>query len=152
MKRSLIPTPYILIRATNSCRWDTVDFAVIHLTESWKDLLAQRLSALTRFAKDESFHNITYWESPLGFYRHPTNRLYTENLICPEEEWTYVTLSGSQEQKFLIPVDELKDHQLVITSHGYANFVAFNARTSEQCWTDWFSISEFIGKSTNQFS
>lgn len=150
MKRSISPTPHILIRASNSSRWNTVDFALIHLTETWKMLLAQRLLAVSRFAADESFHNLTYWESPLGFYSYPTSRLYTEKLMNPEEEWTYVTLTEDQEQRFPVPVNELEDHQLVITGHGYANFVAFNSRTSEQYWTDWFSISELIGRTTKR--
>lgn len=146
MKRSITPTPYILVRAASSGPWDTVDFAVIHLTESWKAALAQRLLALTSFAEDESFHNLTYWESPLGFYCHPTSRLYTEKLMHPQEEWTFVTLTANQEQRFPVPVDELEGHQLVITKHGFANFIAYNKRTGEQYWTEWFSIAQLIGK------
>lgn len=146
MKKSITPTSYLLIKACNGGNQASIDFALVHLTDSWKTALAARLRTVSVFDADESFHNLSYWESPMGYYANPIHCYFTEEIMDVDEDWIFVTLEANEEKTFPAAVEELEWHQFVITSHGLANFIAFSTRTNNEYWTEWFSISEVLGK------
>jgi hypothetical protein len=144
MERSNGVSSHILINATTSSRWDRVDFAIIHLTEWFKAALQQRLSAVQQFVGDDSFYNLIYWDTPLGFYCNPKDKPFTETMIKPGEGWAFVHLDDNEEQAFAVPQYPLMTHQLVISKHCYANFKALSKYSNEEYLTEWFSISQAL--------
>lgn len=144
MERSNEVTSHILINAATNSHWDTVDFAIIHLTGLFKITLHQRLETVKKFVADESFYNLIYWEAPLGYYCNPKNKLSTERIIKAGEGWAFVHLDDHEEQTFTVPQNALKSHQLIISKHGYASFKAFSKYRNEEYLTEWFSISQVL--------
>jgi hypothetical protein len=143
MKRSIKPTAYILIKASTNIEWDPIDFAIIHLTALFKDTMRLRLANVIQFKGDDSFHNLTYWDSPSGYYCNSKNG--TAKILRQDEDWCFVSLDADDEQTFAVPENQLQAHQLMITKHGYANFKAYSKHTGEEYWTEWFSINQILG-------
>lgn len=144
MEQSKGVSSYMLINARTNSHWDTVDFAVIHLTEWFKNALRQRLSTVQQFVDDESFYNLIYWDAPLGYYCNPKNKLFTETIIQAGEGWAYIRLDDHEEQTFTVPQNALEAHQLIISKHGYASFKALSKYTNEEYLTEWFSIPQIL--------
>jgi hypothetical protein len=49
MKRSDKPTSYLMIKANTNSEWDCCDFAIIALSEDWKQEQQKRLIKLNPF-------------------------------------------------------------------------------------------------------
>ena len=146
MKKSTTPTSYMLIKARNGGNVDAIDFALVRLTEAWKAVLAQRLLTMRAFDVDETFHSLSYWEAPMGFYSNPKDFYFTDEVMEADEDWAFVTLDAGEERTFPVPVAALEWHQFVVTNHGLANFMALSVSTHEEYWTEWFSIGELLDK------
>ena len=52
MKRSDIPTPYLMIKANTNSEWDCCDFAIISLSEDWKKEQQKRIENIKPFSDD----------------------------------------------------------------------------------------------------
>ncbi|RYF98319.1 MAG: hypothetical protein EOO07_38330, partial [Chitinophagaceae bacterium] len=111
MKRSTKPTAYILIKACTNSEWDPIDFAVIHLTELFKNNLRQRLADVEHFKEDGSFYNLTYWDSSSGFYCN--SKKGTAKILREDEDWSFVDLDAEEERGFTVPENQLEAHQLM---------------------------------------
>ncbi len=144
MVRSNGVSSHMLINARTNSHWDRVDFAVIHLTESFKTALHHRLSTVQQFVADESFYNLIYWESPLGYYWHQKNKTFTKNIIGAGHGWAFIDLDDQEEQTFTVQQNALEAHQLIISKHGYASFNALSKFTNEEYLTEWFSIPKIL--------
>ncbi|MBB5438552.1 hypothetical protein HDC92_002228 [Pedobacter sp. AK017] len=144
MEKSTKPSAHILIKAETNSHWDLVDFAIIAVTKQFLNTLHQRFMAIANFKADRSFHNLTYWDAPLGYYKNVDNELFTEALVNPAEDWAYVSLRSNELENFAVPDNQLEAHQLTITNHGYANFKAYSKYTNEEYWTESFSISKLL--------
>jgi hypothetical protein len=55
MKRSDKPTSYLMIKANTNSEWDCCDFAIIALSEDWKQEQQKRLIKLNPFLKTICF-------------------------------------------------------------------------------------------------
>ncbi|WES98317.1 hypothetical protein P2W68_01590 [Chryseobacterium arthrosphaerae] len=53
MKISTIPTEYLLIKAMTDSEWDNCNFAVINITEDWKQTQKARLK-VTKLLKNDN--------------------------------------------------------------------------------------------------
>lgn len=144
MERSLETTEYIIVKALTTSQWDNVDFAIVHLTEEMLASLKQRLTNVQPFRNDNTFHNLAYWDSPVGYYCNPKDIPLTETILNKHEDWTFVKLDKDELETFPIPENPLEAHQLLISSHGYANFKAISKYTDEEYSTEWFSISDVL--------
>ncbi len=51
MKKSIKATEYLLIKAKTNCEWDNGDFAIIHITDDWKQTQQKRLEAVKNSRK-----------------------------------------------------------------------------------------------------
>jgi len=132
----------MIIKASTNSDWDDADFAIIALTPSFKTLMYQRLSTVKLFEADESFHNLCYWDSPLGYYCNSKNNLYPETIILPGDDWAFIHLDTGEEQTFTKIKNPLEGHQLLISKQGFANFKAYSQNTCEDYFTECFSIEK----------
>lgn len=144
MEKSINPSNHILIRSFTTSDLDKVDFAIVELTESFREALSKNLTIIQLFASDSSFHNLSYWNSPLGYYCNSLNRLITEEIIPEGEDWTYIILDQGEEDAFGKPINQLEGHQVIITKNGYAYFKAFSKHTNDQYLTESFSINQVL--------
>ncbi|WEK21648.1 MAG: hypothetical protein P0Y49_10920 [Candidatus Pedobacter colombiensis] len=144
MKRSNRPTNQVIIKANTNSDWDCVDFAIIHLAASWRTLMSERLLTAQSFVKDTTFHNLNYWDVPSGYYLNTEKKLYTETILYPGKDWTFITLEPGEEESFAVPKNSLEAHQLCITPHLDANFKAFSTHTNEEYWTESFYIPHML--------
>lgn len=144
MERSINTTEYIIVKALTTSQWDNVDFAIVHLTEEMLANLTLRLKAVQPFRNDNTFYNLAYWDSPIGYYCNPKETPFTETILNKHEDWTFIKLDEDELETFSSPENPLEAHQLLISSHGYANFKAISKYTQEEYMTEWFSISDIL--------
>lgn len=144
MEKSVNPSNHILIKSWTTSDWDQVDFALVELSESFREVLAQRLATAQLFTSDNSFHNLSYWDSPVGYYCNSLNRLHSDDVIPEGEDWTYITLSPEEEEALPKPENQLEGHQMIVTKRGYAYFKALSKHSSEEYLTESFSINELL--------
>lgn len=52
MKVSDKPTGRILVRANSNSEWDSCEFAIVSISEKWKEEQLQRLEIIKPFAED----------------------------------------------------------------------------------------------------
>lgn len=144
MKKSKKPTPYILVQAfTNSIR-NRVDFAIIHLSEIYKITLQQRLRYLEHFKAENSFLNLTYWDSPSGYYTNSTGNQLSAQLLKNGTCWTYITLTADEVAVYIQPENPLDAHQFLLMADGNAYFKAFGKYAGEEFWTKKFNLKTLI--------
>jgi hypothetical protein len=130
MKRSINPTKHILINAHSTTDLCIDYFAIIHLQESFRTILQQRMYALELLRLDKTFYSFSYWDSSCQFY-------------C-DQDWAFINLEAGEEQSLFFPKEDLEAHQLVIDKNGYANFKALSKYTNEVYMTETISIKELL--------
>ncbi|SMD16924.1 hypothetical protein [Pedobacter nyackensis] len=144
MKRSKNPTQHILIKANTSSAWESIEFAIIYLTESWKVLIASRLQAIEQFKTDNDFNCHIFWDASIRFYNSPGTRELVNEILFPHDDWAYVTLSPETERTFQHPNNPLQAHQLLITANGIAQYKAYEKRTNKEYWTEEFNLKKLL--------
>lgn len=137
---------YIVIKASTNSHCDFVDFAIIDLTYQFAELLHQRLLVVEQFKTDLSFHNLTYWDGPLDYYRNTHKKLANKTILNANEDWSYIKLKKDELKVLSIQETPLEAHQLIITKHGFANYKAKSKYTNEEYWTESFSIPQILCK------
>ena len=152
MERSNETTDYIIIRAETSSHLDKVDFAIVHITEEFTAHLQRCLSAVQLFQNDAIFHNMAYWYSPLGYFSNAKHQLFTELILNPDENWAFIKICLNELTQFSSPLNLMEGHQLIISSHGHANFKACCKNSLEEYWTDSFSIPEILKNKSNRLN
>jgi hypothetical protein len=147
MKRSDQPTAYIFIKADTQSEWDCCDFAIIKLTDQWRNEMRKRLTLLEPFKKDDSFYSHHYWDRPEGIYTSIINddgEDIIDIILTEGEDWAFVTLLENELDTFPVPESRLDSYQLVLTKHGTARFKAYGKHTGEEFWTDDFDAEALI--------
>ncbi len=144
MKRSISPTKHILINAHSTIDLCIDYFAIIHLPESLRTVLQQRMHALELLRLEKSFYNLSYWDSSCQFFCDQETKLYVETIIPAGKDWAFINLETGEEKSLFIPKEDLEAHQLVIDKNGYANFKALSKYTNEVYMTETISIKELL--------
>jgi len=146
MKRSEKPTDYIFILANTLSQWDSCDFAVIHLTREWREVMRNRFDLIQSFTDDDTFYSHHYWDFPQGFYVHDyeDEEETTLHLLNEGEDWAYIETDDAELATLRKPESSLDTYQLTITRYGTASFSAMGKHTSEEYWTSHFEINELI--------
>ncbi|WP_316793955.1 hypothetical protein [Pedobacter frigoris] len=144
MKRSKVPTPYILIKASTTSKWDEVTFAIICTSDHWKALMNQRLEAISQFKTNRDFYCHVYWDAPLGYYTGtmPTNLL--DKILRRHEDYIFITLEPGEEITLAKPINKLDVHQLFITRNGIAHYKAYGKYTGEEFRTEEFNLNRLV--------
>ncbi|WP_199119910.1 hypothetical protein [Pedobacter sp. ASV28] len=140
MKKSITPTPYLLVRARTNSEWDTCEFVLVGIDEEWRDMMAKRMDHIEDFVKDTYFASHVYWESPLGFFANSID----DGLLARDQDWVYVTLEEGEIDKFSNPENTLDTFQFVISKHKGGQYRAFGKHTGEEFWTEDFDLEEIV--------
>lgn len=144
MKQSDKPTVFLLIKAYTGSEWDTCDFAIIHLSEDWKKEQVKRLEAVKPFADDYNFQSLNYYDTSVDFYRVDENDQPDFETLLAEKEWVFVELDEGEQNSFAVPENRLDCYRLVVYKNGTAMYKAYGKHTSEEFWTEEFSLKQII--------
>lgn len=142
MKKSLKPTEYLLIKAMTNSEWDNGDFAIIHVTEEWKQTQKKRLESVTPFKNNYDFKWLNYNDTNMNFFK------FSQENYPEIEKWLYdrnmlfVETSFEEIQKLLVPENSLNCYQMQVFKNGNAIYNAFGKHTGEEFWTKEFSLKE----------
>ena len=66
MKLSDKATAHILVKANSE--WDNCEFAIIHLSEEWKQEQAKRLALVKPLEGNHYFCSMNYYDTAVDFY------------------------------------------------------------------------------------
>lgn len=144
MKRSAIPTDFILLEAYTNSEWDNCQFAIVQLTDEYKRILQNRLTYLTPLLHDTSLSGISFWDASAGFYKDAAEDTQPLGLLRAEETQTYLTLDPGELERLPAPESRLDNFQLTITPDGTASFTASGKHTGETFWTASFDLKTML--------
>jgi hypothetical protein len=142
MKISNIPTEYLFIKAMTNSEWDNCSFAVIHITEEWKQCQKKRLKAVTNFENDNDFKWLNYSDTTVDFYKFSYEGKSEIKHWLFENDCFFAEVSFEEIQKLSVPDNNLNCYQMQVFNNGNAIYNAFGKHTGEEFWTDQFSLNE----------
>lgn len=137
-------TGYVLIKARTNSEWDTCEFAIVHITEDWKKEQAKRLEAVQPFAGDYSFQSLNYYDTAVDFYKAGADDHPDIEALLEGKEWAFVALLEGEQENLAIPENRLDCYRLVVYGSGNAVYKAYGKHTSEEFWTEEFSLAQLI--------
>ena len=142
MKLSDKATINILVKANTNSEWDNCEFAIIHLSEQWKKEQAQRLEYVKPLQGNYNFCSMNFYDTAVDFYRTgEKDQPDIENLLAGKE-WVFVELENGEQETFTIPENRLDCYRLVLRANGTAYYTAYGKHTSEEFWTEEFSLHQ----------
>lgn len=149
MKKSAQPMEYVFIRAYTGSEWDYCDFAIIRLTDEWRNEMGKRLALLEPFKADNSFYSLNYGDWPEGFYQNiiEDEEDIMDVLLSDGGDWTFITIGEDELQMLPKPANALGGATLVLNKDGTANFTASGKHTDENFWTADFEVEKLINAS-----
>ncbi|WBS74163.1 hypothetical protein PF438_14810 [Elizabethkingia meningoseptica] len=140
MKKSIKPTEYLLIKAKSE--WDDCDFAIIHITEEWKKVQKNRLEAVKIVENDSNLKWLNYEDVKVEFFKFcKENYPQIEEWLSDKSQF-FVELENDDLKKLLQPENRLNCYQMQVYKSGNAIYNAFGKHTSEEFWTQEFSLEE----------
>lgn len=146
MKVAETSTEFILLKAYTNSDWDTCEFAIVKISETWKKEWQKRLK-LVEFIDDMPyFVSVLFQEYNVNFYAiNEDDTPYIDTLLG-NKNWQFVALEENETYKFNTPTSTLNLYQMVVCKAGYAYFQAFGKHTGEEFYTDDFNLNELIEK------
>lgn len=142
MKESNKATEYLLIKPKTNSEWDNGDFAIIHITEDWKQTQHKRLEAVKIVENDYDLKWLNYEHTNIEFFK------FSEQIYPEIQEWLsgisriFIELEKDDLKKFLQPENNLNCYQMQVFKNGNAIYNAFGKHTGEEFWIEEFSLSE----------
>lgn len=144
MKASNKPTSHILIKAYTNSEWDCCEFAIIHLSEEWRELQAKRLEAVKPYTEDYTFQSIRFYDGSVEFFQSGEDDKFDVEELLADKEWVFVELDDSELDKLTLPENSLFCYKLVICRDKNARYEAFGKHTNEEFWTNEFPLQQLI--------
>lgn len=145
MHLSETPTSHILVRANTNSEWDFCDFAIIHLSDKWKECQIKRLQAVEPFKDDNDFRSLNYYDEYINFCQLTEEEVQVDELLA-EKEWAFVELDEEELKELTPPENRLDCYRLVIYNNGDAKYTAYGKHTNEEFWTNKISLLQIIEK------
>lgn len=135
MRYSEIQTDYIAVRVNSNSEYDTIDFAIVHLTEAYKATLIERQLAAANFITDPTFNHLDFNDDNIKFYNWEEESEDFDQIqeILEDAESCYVTIDDDfdLELNFTKPEQRLDTFTLRMGSHGAFNYVCYDASGDE---------------------
>lgn len=144
MKLSDKPTAYILLRAGTNSEWDNCDFAIVHITENWKTEQQKRLKAVEPFEDDYYFQSMNYYDTAVDFYTVDDEDNPDLEKWLGEKPMVFVEVDKDELETLSVPENRLDCYRLVLYKTGTAMYKAYSKHTSEEFYTEEFSITPII--------
>ncbi|WP_256007498.1 hypothetical protein [Pedobacter deserti] len=142
MTRSEEPTDYLLIRAQSSSDFDPAQFAIVYLSEHYRQILRKRLMDATGLKDDVQLASINYWDDYAVFYTN--SRKIGSFLLLVDEDWAFVNVADGDLKSLRKPHNIMLDGQLIVSKTGFAQYHANTKHDHETYWTEYFSIKEAL--------
>lgn len=144
MKISDKPTADILIKARTDSEWDCCEFAIIHLSEKWKEVQAERLESVKPFADNYNFQSIRFYDGSVSFFQSGNDEEFDVEELLADREWVFVELDEDEQDELTQPENCLDFYKIVIYRDGNARYEAFGKHTNEEFWTDEFPLPQLV--------
>ena len=144
MKKTLQPTEYLLIKAMTNSEWDDCGFAIIHITDDWKQTQKKRLEAVKPLENDYDLKWLNYTDTNIEFFK------FSEEHYPEVEEWLsernqiFIELRKEDLKKLLTHENRPHNYQMQVFKNGNAIYNAFGKHTSEEFWTEEFLLTQLI--------
>lgn len=149
MKRSDIPTPYLMIKANTNSEWDCCDFAIISLSEDWKKEQQKRLENIKPFSDDYMLISMMYCDQSITFFKDD-NEVCTDSAELLEDRiWSFVEMEEETLGKLSVPENRISYHVFHVLTNGFGYYQSVGKHTGEEFWTAKFPLEEFIKNDTN---
>ena len=149
MKKADKPTDYILVKAETNSDWDSCDFAIITISDKWKEQQAKRLADLEYIKEDNYFLDASYREESVNFYRLKQTKLTEEptpNLdnLLGDTNWTFVELDEEEQEQFSTPKSYFNCYKLKIDRYSDFHYIANGKHTEDEYWTIQIKLTDII--------
>ena len=142
MKITNTPTDCIVVAATTTSEWDTVEFAVIKLDENILKEFKEKSKLAEAFKSHEGFYCISFFDYRVEFYSSTDN----EDLIeivesLGNEDFVYVDLEGYDFEDCQQPESRLDTATLKVMDDQTMSYHAYGKHTGEGFWTASFKVN-----------
>ena len=144
MKTSLTPTEYLLIKAMTNSEWDDCDFAIIHITDDWKQTQKKRLEAVKPLENDYDLKWLNYTDTNIEFFKFSEEHYPEIQKWLSERSRIFIELETDDLKRLLQPENSLNCYQMQVYKNGNAIYNAFGKHTSEEFWTEEFLLTKLI--------
>ena len=142
MKTSLKPTEYLLIKAMTNSEWDDCDFAIIHITDDWKQTQKKRLEAVKPLENDYDLKWLNYTDTNIEFFKFSEEHYPEIQKWLSERSRIFIELETDDLKRLLQPENSLNCYQMQVYKNGNTIYNAFGKHTIEEFWTEEFSLWE----------
>ena len=140
MKTSTIPTEYLLINAMTNSEWDDCSFAIINIKEEWKQCQKKRLEAVKTVENDYDLKWLNYADTNVEFFKFSEEKYPEVKEWLSERNQVFIELEKEDFKNFTLPENNLQCYQMQVYKNGNAIYNAFGKHTSEEFWTEEFSL------------
>lgn len=142
MKISINPTEHLLVKAMTDSEWDDCEFAIIHITDEWKKTQKNRLEAVKIFSDDYDLKWLNYADTNIEFFKLSDDNYPKIEEWLSDKSQFFVELENDDLKKLSQPENRLNCYQMQVYKSGNAIYNAFGKHTSEEFWTQEFSLEE----------
>lgn len=136
MKVSDKPTGRILVRAHSNSEWDSCEFAIVSISEKWKEEQLKRLEFIKPFAEDYDFQSLNFYNCAVDFYQTGEDGLPDLDELLAGKDWTFIELDEEEPDNLTPPESSLDCYRLAIYRDGDAKYKAYGKYTGEEFWTE----------------
>ena len=107
MKLSDKPTEYLLIRALTNSDWDECDFAIINITDEWKQTQKKRLETAKTVENDYDLKWLNYADTNVEFFKFLGEDYPEIEELLSEKSQIFIELETGDLKKLLQPENSL---------------------------------------------
>lgn len=151
MKATDKPTQHILVRAYTDSESDICTFAIITISDTWKEQQIKTISAFNNVKDNNNFllMNFTAKEESVNFYRERILNLDetpTPNLkkILGKRYWSFVELKKGEKEKFSSPENTMSYCIMKIDSYGNFHYMATAKNSTDKYYTTEIQLTDII--------
>ncbi|SIT96126.1 hypothetical protein SAMN05660493_00798 [Epilithonimonas bovis DSM 19482] len=144
MKLSDKPTEHLLIKAMNNSDWDECDFAIIHISDEWKQTQRKRLETAKTVENDYDLKWLNYADTNVEFFKFSEDDYPEIEELLSEKSQIFIELETGDLKKLLQPENSLNCYQMQVFKNGNAIYNAFGKHTGEEFYTEEFSLNQLV--------
>lgn len=143
MKLSETPTNHILVDASTNSEWDCCSFALITLSETWKQEQAARLDSIRPYTEDHTFDSLRFYDDSAEFYQSgEEGEDYA--VLLGEKVWAFVELDDDEADTLTPPENRLVCYKFVLFRDGMFRYEASGKHTGERFWTSELPLAQLL--------
>lgn len=144
MQISETPTDHLLVRARSDSEWDWCSFAIVHLSNAWKQNQLKRLDTVKPFVDDYTFQSLNFYDCAVDFYQESDDSLPDVNELLANRSWAFVNVCEEELDTLTRPENVLDCYTIAIKSNGEVKYKAYGKHTGEEFWTEGFPLSDIL--------